>query len=70
MIKDMYFIRRSKGNVIVSIMHSRTDNKYHFVNLTSSHICSCCFDTVEDAILDMEQFKNEGKIIEYYKIET
>lgn len=67
---NLYFVRRTKGNVIVSIMYNRTDNKYHFVNLTSNHICSCCFNTINDAILDMERFKNEGKVIEYYKINT
>lgn len=70
MIDNLYFVRRTKGNVIVSIMYSKTDNKYHFVNLTKSHICHCCFNTVEDAILDMDQLKNEGKIIEYYKMEN
>lgn len=69
MIDNLYFIRRVKGNVIVSIIYNKTDNKYHFVNLTSNHICSCCFETVDKAILDMERLKKEGKIMEYYKIE-
>ena len=51
-------------------MFDRKDEKYHFVNLTKDHICSCGFDTIEDAILDIEQFKNDGKIIDYYKIDT
>ena len=69
-INNLYFIRRTKGNVIISIMYNRTDNKYHFVNLSSNHICTCGFDTVDDAIADMEQFKNDEIIIDYYKINT
>lgn len=67
-INNLYFIKREKDNVVVSIMFCKADKKYHFVNLTKDHICSCAFDKIDDAILDMEHFKNNGKLIEYYKI--
>ncbi len=67
-MKNVYFVEREVGNVIVSIMYDRTDDKYHFVNLTKDHICACGFDSVEDAVNDMEKLKNEGNVINYCKI--
>lgn len=67
-MKEMYFVEKDSGSVMVSIMRNRMDNKYHFVNLTKDHICACGFDSVEDAVNDMEKLKNEGIIINYCKI--
>lgn len=67
-IKDIYFVKRRKGDVVVSIMLNRMDNKYHFVNITYNHICTCAFDSVQDAINDMDNLKKNGKILDYYKI--
>lgn len=51
-------------------MYDRSDSKYHFVNLTSNHICSCGFDSVEDAIVDIESYKNRGIVSDYYRVDT
>ena len=67
-MKNVYFVEREDGNVTVSIMYFPTDNKYHFVNFTKGHICACGFESVDDALVDMEKLKNEGNIINYYKI--
>lgn len=65
-MSNVYFVRRPENDdVVVFVMLNRVDNKYHFVNLTKGHICECAFDTVEDALEDMEKLKNEGKILEY-----
>ena len=37
----------------VSIMKDRNTGKFCFVNLTSSHVCKCRFDTFGDAIEDL-----------------
>lgn len=63
-----YCVVRPSGNVIVSIMYSRQDKKFHFVNLTKGHICECAFDTKFDAINDMEKMMRERKIQNYFKI--
>lgn len=70
LVNNLYFIKREKDNVIVSIMFCIADKKFYFVNLTKNHICTCGFNTIDDAILDMEHLKNSGKLIEYYKINT
>ncbi len=67
-MKNLYLVKREKGDVIVTIMLNRSDNKFHFINLTNEHICQCGFDSVEDAILDLEDYKKKGKIIDYYKL--
>src|SRR5574344_1855970 len=45
-IMDRYFVKRKhKESVAVAIMWDRTTEKYCFVNLTYSHVCTCRFDT-------------------------
>lgn len=67
-MNEMYFVEKDGGGVMVSIMYNRMDNKYHFVNLTKDHICTCGFDSVNNAVNDMEKLKSAGKIIDYHKI--
>lgn len=63
-----YVVIRPRNNVIVSIMFNRSNHKYHFVNLSHGHICACAFDTIDDAIKDMEILKQTGEITDYFKI--
>ena len=49
-------------------MYDKTDQKYHFVNMTKNHICSYGFDTIDDAIYDMEKLKSNGEIIDCYRL--
>ena len=65
---NYYCVIREDSTVVVSIMYNRADGKYHFVNLTHDHICECGFDTVEDAVADMEKLRLEGKITEWKEI--
>lgn len=67
-MENLYCVVRPENSVIVSIMYNRANNSYHFVNLTHGHICKCAFETVDDAIADMEKLKSQGKIISYHKI--
>ena len=68
-MKNVYLVIRNKGNVVVSIMFNKFNESYHFVNLTKGHICSCEFETVWDAIDDMQSKKDNGEIIDFIKIE-
>lgn len=63
-----YLVVKRTGNVVVSIMLNHVDNKYHFVNLTKNHICKCAFDDISAAVEDMEQQKQDGRIIDYFEI--
>lgn len=65
---NLYCVKKNTGNVIVAIMYSRSDNKYHFVNLTKDHICECGFESIEAAIYDMELKRLNGELIDYFKI--
>lgn len=67
-MENLYVVIRNEGNVIVSIMFSRHSGKYHFVNLTKGHICSCAFDSVNDAIGDMKKKKDNAEIVDYIRI--
>jgi hypothetical protein len=63
-----YVVVRPHGDVQVSIMPNKGDGKYQFVNLTKGHICECKFDSVEDAIADLDNRKLKGKVIAYYEL--
>ena len=48
-------------------MRNKSDNTYSFVNLTKNHICPCRFNSVEDAVKDMNKKILNGEIISYFK---
>lgn len=53
---------------VLLLRHKGTD-KYSFVNLTRGHICSCVFNSVDDALKDIEDRKQKGLLIDYEIIE-
>ena len=67
---NIYLVIREKDNVVVSIMMNKLDHTYSFVNLTKGHICTCKFDSIEDAIKYMEEKKDNGEIIDFINMEA
>lgn len=61
----IYKVVRSKDTVIVSIFKNKIDNTYSYINLTKEHICPCKFNSVEEALKDMDELIKQGEI-EYY----
>lgn len=59
-------LRRDKDDCVVMIFYDRKSKKYRFVNLTSRHICTCEFNTVADAIEDMEK---REEVVCFYVLE-
>lgn len=62
---ELKVIRKNKPDCIVSIMLDRNTNKYAFVNLTSKHICFCRFNSIREALLDLN---NRNDVLTYIKI--
>ena len=56
---------RPKDTVIVTILRNKSDNTYSFVNLTKEHICSCRFNSIEDALHDMDEGIKKGTVLSY-----
>lgn len=65
---NIYLVIREKDNVVVSIMMNKLDHTYSFVNLTKGHICTCKFDSIEDAIKDMKNYTKHLKMKELYEV--
>lgn len=65
---NVYIVTRQKNNVLVSIMRNKLDGTYSFVNLTKGHIYTCKFNTIEDAVKDMQIKKENGEVISYFKV--
>ncbi|MDC4245707.1 hypothetical protein [Clostridium perfringens] len=65
----MYVVIRNKDTVIIDIFKNKIDNTYSFINITKRHICPCKFNSVEEALQDLEKYKKQNKIKKYYKIE-
>lgn len=66
---DKWIVERLNDTVIVSIMRNKSDNTYSFINLTKGHICPCKFNSIGDALGDMDFKVKSGEIIRYYKQE-
>ena len=60
-----FLVHKRNGDVDVLLLPHKGTNKYSFVNLTKGHICSCVFDSIEEAIQDMESRKNSGLLDSY-----
>lgn len=63
-----WLVKRPHDEVIVTIMKNKSDASYSFINLTKEHICPCRFNSVNDALRDMDRLKDSGKIIDYLKL--
>lgn len=61
-----WIVERPHDKVIVTIMLNKSDNTYSFVNLTKEHICSCKFESIDEALKDMDNQIKQGKVIRYY----
>ncbi len=68
-MNNIYLVQRTNGNVIVSVMRNKSDDTYSFANLTKGHICPCRFNSIEDAVKDMDEKILNGEIIGYFKLE-
>jgi hypothetical protein len=66
---NIYLVIRPKDSVEVAILPRVEDGKFSFVNLTKGHICKCKFNSVEEAIEDMEKQIKQGKVIKYIKLD-
>lgn len=60
-----FLVTRPDDTVLVYLMKNESDNTYSFVNITRWHICPCRFQSIRDAVADMDRLKEEGKIIRY-----
>ena len=60
-----FLVHKSSGDADVLLLPHKGTNKYSFVNLTKGHICSCVFDSVAEAIEDMEARKKAGLLDSY-----
>ena len=60
-----FLVTRPKDTVLVYLMKNESDNIYSFVNITRWHICPCRFQSIRDAVADMDRLKEEGKTIRY-----
>lgn len=53
-LKIVVYRKSPKESCFVMLCKDRLSGKWCFVNLTSMHVCSCCFNTMDEAIKDLE----------------
>ena len=70
MIKVIKFIvhKETEDLDVLLLRHKGTD-KYSFVNLTKGHMCKCVFDSVDEAMKDIEDRKVKGLLVDYEIVE-
>ena len=49
-----YIVKKPNETVEVLIMKHKNSEIYSFINLTKGHICPCKFNSIEEAIHDMD----------------
>lgn len=64
----IWVVKQQHDKVIVTIMKNKSDGTYSFINLTKEHICPCKFNSIDDALKDMDRLKDCGKIINYFEL--
>ena len=55
-------IYRSDGEFDVMICRNKSDDTFSFVNLTKQHICPCKFNSIKEALKDLN---NRPEVINY-----
>lgn len=63
-----WLVNRPKDEVVVAVMKNKVDNTYSFINLTKEHICPCKFESVDDALKDMDERVENGEINYYFEL--
>lgn len=62
----MIVVTKNDGTKCVcTIIQHKFTKKYSFVNITKGHICSCEFNTQEEAIEDLYNKYNNKEIAQY-----
>lgn len=64
-----WLVKRPNDKVIITIMKNKCDGTYSFINLTKEHVRPCKFNSIDDALKDMNRLKDCGKIINYFELE-
>ena len=63
-----FIVHKENEDLDVLLLRHKNTNKYSYVNLTKGHICECGFDTIGDALHDMNEKMNNGDVINYFKL--
>lgn len=59
--------RRNRPSCIVMLCRDRTTKKWCFVNLSTEHVCTCRFDTIDAAFADLRE---REEVVSYFVIEN
>lgn len=65
-VGDVVGVARKVGAGYISSF--RLDGTYSFINLTKEHICPCKFESVDDALKDIDEKINSGEVIRYFEL--
>lgn len=58
-------IKNDDTKCVCTIMQHKFTKKYSFVNITKGHICSCEFNTQEEALTDLRNKYKNKEILHY-----
>jgi hypothetical protein len=58
-------VYKTTGTIDVLLLPHKNTFTYSFINLTKGHICSCVFNSIDEALQDLENRKNNGLILDY-----
>lgn len=64
-----FIVHKETEDLDVLLLRHKGTDKYSFVNLTKGHICKCVFDSVDEAMKDIEDRKAKGLLVDYEIVE-
>lgn len=64
-----YLVVRPNDIIEVLLLKNRDEDTWSFVNITNGHVCPCKFESIDNALEDMDRYVREGKIIRYQRVD-
>lgn len=58
-------VYKTTGTIDVLLLPHKNTSTYSFINLTKGHICPCVFNSINEALQDLENRKNNGLVLGY-----
>ena len=61
-------VTKKNKDIISKVRNAKFMKGNSFINLTKEHICPCNFESVDDALKDIDEKIKSGEVIRYFEL--